>query len=310
MEPHERAAAGLFLGFQYPVEIPGVSYAPVPAREPQFAAPGARRGRAFGRRVHQARARAGGAARHGRRDAQAAGQRRLFGRREEARRDGPDGHHAAAVSRCSTRPTAASTSTRCAVGEGINRIMRAPDKGVLLITHYERLLEYVRARPGARASGRPDHALAATSNWPASSSAKAMRRRRHDRALPHPQAGGMALRRPRRVEAGVGAVRRAADAHRRAGRELRGSLAADRRRRARAPGPDRARKPARSARIFVLNTAPVYGRIELEVSLAEGADFELYRRQHRHAACRPTRSSPTSGTSATAAARGRPSARC
>src|SRR3569832_1061130 len=26
MEPYERAAAGLFLGFQYPVEIPGVSY--------------------------------------------------------------------------------------------------------------------------------------------------------------------------------------------------------------------------------------------------------------------------------------------
>src|ERR1044072_1696406 len=25
MEPHERAAAGMFLGFQYPVEIPGVS---------------------------------------------------------------------------------------------------------------------------------------------------------------------------------------------------------------------------------------------------------------------------------------------
>ncbi|RMF68982.1 MAG: ATP-binding cassette domain-containing protein, partial [Alphaproteobacteria bacterium] len=25
MEPHERAAAGVFLGFQYPVEIPGVS---------------------------------------------------------------------------------------------------------------------------------------------------------------------------------------------------------------------------------------------------------------------------------------------
>jgi Fe-S cluster assembly protein SufD len=31
-----------------------------------------------------------------------------------------------------------------------------------------------------------------------------------------------------------------------------------------------------SARIFALNTAPVYGRIELEVSLAEGAGFELY----------------------------------
>jgi len=31
-----------------------------------------------------------------------------------------------------------------------------------------------------------------------------------------------------------------------------------------------------SARLFVLNTAPTYGRIELEVSLAEGADFELF----------------------------------
>jgi Fe-S cluster assembly protein SufD len=30
------------------------------------------------------------------------------------------------------------------------------------------------------------------------------------------------------------------------------------------------------ARIFALNTAPVYGRIELEVSLAEAADFELF----------------------------------
>jgi Fe-S cluster assembly protein SufD len=30
------------------------------------------------------------------------------------------------------------------------------------------------------------------------------------------------------------------------------------------------------ARIFALNTAPVYGRVELEVSLAEGADFELF----------------------------------
>ena len=31
-----------------------------------------------------------------------------------------------------------------------------------------------------------------------------------------------------------------------------------------------------SARIFALNTAPVYGRIELEVSLAEAADFALF----------------------------------
>ena len=30
------------------------------------------------------------------------------------------------------------------VGDGINAIMRKPDKGVLLITHYQRLLDYVK----------------------------------------------------------------------------------------------------------------------------------------------------------------------
>ncbi|MCB8829772.1 Fe-S cluster assembly ATPase SufC, partial [Escherichia coli] len=30
------------------------------------------------------------------------------------------------------------------VGDGINRIMRKADKAVLLITHYQRLLDYVR----------------------------------------------------------------------------------------------------------------------------------------------------------------------
>ena len=30
------------------------------------------------------------------------------------------------------------------VGEGINAIMRKPDKAVLLITHYQRLLDYVQ----------------------------------------------------------------------------------------------------------------------------------------------------------------------
>jgi Fe-S cluster assembly ATP-binding protein len=30
------------------------------------------------------------------------------------------------------------------VGDGINSIMRRPDKAVLLITHYQRLLDYVK----------------------------------------------------------------------------------------------------------------------------------------------------------------------
>jgi len=53
LEPHERAAAGLFLGFQYPVEIPGVSFAQFlrEAANAQRKARGALRGE-FRRRAH------------------------------------------------------------------------------------------------------------------------------------------------------------------------------------------------------------------------------------------------------------------
>jgi Fe-S cluster assembly ATP-binding protein len=53
------------------------------------------------------------------------------------------------------------------VGSGINAIMRRPDKAVLLITHYQRLLDYVQpdfvhVLAGGRIvkSGGPDLALA------------------------------------------------------------------------------------------------------------------------------------------------------
>ena len=90
-EPHERAKAGLFLAFQYPVSIPGVSVAnflrmainakreePIGVKE--FRTELAARGRPAGRRqlVHLAPP-----------------QRRLLGRREEARRDPADGDAAA-----------------------------------------------------------------------------------------------------------------------------------------------------------------------------------------------------------------------
>ena len=108
-----------------------------------------------------------------------------------------------------------------------------------------------------------------------------MRRRRHDRALPHPQAGGMALRRPRRAAAGVGAVRRAADAR------PSGRAKASRKSGCRAAttcrcAACRSRSKQARRRAFSCSTPRAeYGRIELEVSLAEDADFELYRRQHR-----------------------------
>ena len=51
------------------------------------------------------------------------------------------------------------------VGEGINRIMRKPDKAVLLITHYQRLLDIVRAGFRPCAGRRPDRPLRRRRSW-------------------------------------------------------------------------------------------------------------------------------------------------
>ena len=47
MSPDERAAKGVFLAFQYPVEIPGVATMTFPAHGAECPAQGARRKRAF-----------------------------------------------------------------------------------------------------------------------------------------------------------------------------------------------------------------------------------------------------------------------
>ena len=45
--------------------------------------------------------------------------------------------------RCSTRPIPASTSTRCrVVADGVNAL-RSPERGFIVITHYQRLLDYI-----------------------------------------------------------------------------------------------------------------------------------------------------------------------
>ncbi len=144
LAPHERAAAGLFLGFQYPVEIPGVSFV-------QFLREAANAQR------------------------KARGQEPLSGAeflklaREKAallRMDmdmlkrpvnvgfsGGEKKRAEMVQMGILDPSfAVLDETDCGldidalriVGEGINAIMRRPDKGVLLITHYQRLLDYVK----------------------------------------------------------------------------------------------------------------------------------------------------------------------
>ncbi len=86
-------------------------------------------------------------------------QRRLLRRREEARRDPADGDAAARRSRSSTRPTRASTSTRCARSprasqklhdeQGLGRADHHP-----LPAHPPLRQARVRARP----DGRPDRA--------------------------------------------------------------------------------------------------------------------------------------------------------
>ena len=143
MEPHERAAAGLFLGFQYPVEIPGISYLQ------------------FLRESLNAQRRSRG-------EAELSGSEFIKLAREQANLLGMDTEmlkrpvnvgfsggekkRAEMVQMGIMQPRFALLDETDSgldidalriVGDGINRIMRAPDKGVLLITHYERLLEHV-----------------------------------------------------------------------------------------------------------------------------------------------------------------------
>ena len=143
MEPHERAAAGLFLGFQYPVEIPGVSMLQ------------------FVREALNTQRRARG-------EAELSGAEFIKLAREQAKLLGMDAEmlkrpvnvgfsggekkRAEMVQMGIINPKFAvldetdsglDIDALKSVGAGINRIMRGPDKGVLLITHYQRLLDYV-----------------------------------------------------------------------------------------------------------------------------------------------------------------------
>jgi Fe-S cluster assembly ATP-binding protein len=143
MEPHERAAAGLFLGFQYPVEIPGVSYL-------QFL-----RESLNSQRRARGEAELSGAEFIKLAKSQAA----LLGMDAEMLKrpvnvgfSGGEKKRAEMVQMGIMNPKFAvldetdsglDIDALKSVGAGINRIMRAPDKGVLLITHYQRLLDYV-----------------------------------------------------------------------------------------------------------------------------------------------------------------------
>jgi len=143
LEPHERAAAGLFLGFQYPVEIPGVSSL-------QFLRESLN---------SQRRSRGEPELSGGEFIKLAREQASLLGMDVEMLKrpvnvgfSGGEKKRAEMVQMGIMNPKFAildetdsglDIDALRAVGAGINRIMRAPDKGVLLITHYQRLLDYV-----------------------------------------------------------------------------------------------------------------------------------------------------------------------
>src|SRR5690349_3142070 len=144
MEPHERAAAGLFLGFQYPVEIPGISYL-------QFLRESLNSQR---RARGEAELSAGEFIKLAREQAKQLGMdAEMLKRPVNVGFSGGEKKRAEMVQMGILAPKFAILDETDSgldidalriVGDGINRIMRAADKGVLLITHYERLLEHVR----------------------------------------------------------------------------------------------------------------------------------------------------------------------
>jgi len=144
MAPHERGDAGLFLGFQYPVEIPGVSNVQF-LREALNAQ---RKGRG------QPPLSGGDFLRIARAQADAMGMdMEMLKRPVNVGFSGGEKKRNEMVQMGIIDPKLAildetdsglDIDALRVVGDGINRIMRKPDKAVLLITHYQRLLDYVR----------------------------------------------------------------------------------------------------------------------------------------------------------------------
>jgi Fe-S cluster assembly ATP-binding protein len=144
LEPHERAAAGLFLGFQYPVEIPGVSFVQF-LRESLNAQRASRDEQPLsgGEFLKLAREKA----------ALLKLDMDMLKRPVNLGFSGGEKKRAEMVQMGILDPKLAILDETDSgldidalriVGEGINAVMRSPDKAVLLITHYQRLLDYVK----------------------------------------------------------------------------------------------------------------------------------------------------------------------
>jgi Fe-S cluster assembly ATP-binding protein len=143
LEPHERAAKGLFLGFQYPVEIPGVSNVQF-LREALNSQRKARGEEPLsgGEFLKLAKDKAG----------LLKMDMEMLKRQVNVGFSGGEKKRAEMVQMGILDPAFAVLDETDSgldidalriVGAGINSIMRSPDKAVLLITHYQRLLDVV-----------------------------------------------------------------------------------------------------------------------------------------------------------------------
>lgn len=144
LETHERAALGLFLGFQYPVEIPGVSN--VQFLRESLNSQRRARGEdplSGGEFLKLAKEKAG----------LLKMDMEMLKRQVNVGFSGGEKKRAEMVQMGILDPkfsvldetdSGLDIDALRIVGDGINTIMRKPDKAVLLITHYQRLLDYVK----------------------------------------------------------------------------------------------------------------------------------------------------------------------
>jgi len=143
LDPHERAAAGIFLGFQYPVEIPGVSNLQF-LRESLNAQRLARGEEPLSGAEFIKLAKEKAALLKMDMDMLKRAVNVGFSGGEKKRNEMVQmGILDPKLAILDETDSGLDIDALRTVGNGINSIMRKPDKAVLLITHYQRLLEIV-----------------------------------------------------------------------------------------------------------------------------------------------------------------------
>ena len=144
LDPHERAAAGIFLGFQYPVEIPGVSNLQF-LRESLNAQRKARGEEALNGAEFIKLAKEKAALLKMDMDMLKRAVNVGFSGGEKKRNEMVQmGILDPKLAILDETDSGLDIDALRTVGSGINAIMRKPDKAVLLITHYQRLLDEVK----------------------------------------------------------------------------------------------------------------------------------------------------------------------